>query len=268
MLRHKNSKTIRMNLSILPMFKRYAIHGLAAISMLCAVSAEGKAQSMDNVINTTTSFLVRDWVNDENYNEWLPPQVMAIPPSTKIYGACGNWLEGDHVGETGSYYCPATHTIILDIEQLRWFYSEFGASAVAYVVAHEFGHAMQNRFDDFPNGSAKELQADCFAGILIKIGSDELGVTRRDVLDMSYAAYGIGSTSHGTGAQRSYALMTGMGIIDFGCSNEEMYRLANSNIDDSHFSALQSSRSGTGGVDLSVTPFPKTIADLEKYLRK
>ena len=52
MLGHKNSKTIRMNLSILPMFKRYAIHGLAAISMLCAVSEEGKAQSMDNVINT------------------------------------------------------------------------------------------------------------------------------------------------------------------------------------------------------------------------
>ena len=268
MLRVNNSKTIRMNVSILSMFKRCAINGFAAIALLLAVSTEGKAQSMDNVINATTSFLVRDWVNDEDYNEWLPPQVMAIPPSTKIFGACGDWLEGDHVGETGSYYCPSTHTIILDIEQLRWFYSEFGASAVAYVVAHEFGHAMQNRFDDFPNGSAKELQADCFAGILIKIGSDELGVTRRDVLDMSYAAYGIGSTSHGTGAQRSYALMTGMGIIDFGCSNEEMYRLANSNIDDSHFSALQSSRSGTGGVDLSVTPFPKTIADLEKYLRK
>ena len=249
------------------MFKRCAINGFAAIALLLAVSTEGNAKSMDDVINLTTSFLVRDWVNDENYNEWLPPQVMAaIPGSTRIYGACGEWLKGDHVA--GSYYCPATHTIILEAEELDWFYNEFGPSAVAYVIAHEFGHAMQNKFDTSLKGSAKELQADCLAGILINIGSDELRITRRDVLDMSYAAYGIGSSSHGTGQQRSYALMSGMGIVDYGCTNEEMRRLANSNIDDSHFSALQSSRSGTGGVDLSVTPYPKTFDDLDRYLKK
>ena len=68
MLGRKNSKTIRMNLSILPMFKRCAINGFAAIALLLAVSTEGNAKSMDDVINLTTSFLVRDWVNDENYN--------------------------------------------------------------------------------------------------------------------------------------------------------------------------------------------------------
>ena len=116
MLRHNNSKTIRMNISILPMFKRCAINGFAAIALLLAVSTEGNAKSMDDVINLTTSFLIKDWVNDENYNEWLPPQVMAvIPGSTRIYGACGEWLKGDHVA--GSYYCPATHTIILEAEE-------------------------------------------------------------------------------------------------------------------------------------------------------
>ena len=266
MITLKNGNTIQMNISILPMLKRCTIHGFAAIALFFAVPTEGNAQSMDDVINLTTSFLVRDWVNDKNYNEWLPPQVMAaIPGSTRIYGACGEWLEGDHVA--GSYYCPATHTIILEAEELNWFYNEFGPSAVAYVIAHEFGHAMQNRLDTSLKGSAKELQADCFAGILINIGSDELGITRGDVLDMSYAAYGIGSSSHGSGAQRSYALMAGMGIVDYGCTTEEMYELANSEINDSHFDALVSTRSSSGGVDLSVTPYPKTIADLEKYLK-
>ena len=234
--------------------------------MLCAVSTEGKSQPIDDVISETTSFLVRDWANDEDYNEWRPPQVMAIPASTKIYGACGKWLEGSHVAEIGSYYCRSTHTIILDQDQLNWFYNEFGPSSVAYVVAHEFAHAMQNRFDAYPDGVALELQADCFAGILINIGSDELGITRKDVLDMSYAAYGIGGTSHGTGAQRSYALMAGMGIVDYGCTTEEMYQLADSAVDDSHFNRLVSTRSSSGGFDLSITPYPKTIKDLDKYL--
>lgn len=257
---------MKMILSVIQLIKRIALNGSIAIALTCSASTESRAQSMDNVINETSSFLVRDWANDSDYNEWRPPQVMAIPASTRIYGACGEWLKGDHVGEAGSYYCPATHTIILDIDQVTLFYNEFGPGAVAYIIAHEFGHAMQNRFDAYPKGSASELQADCYAGILINIGSDELNITRKDVLDMSLAAYGIGSSSHGTGAQRSYALMSGMGVVDYGCTTEEMYRLANSEIDDSHFNALVSTRSSSGGVDLSVTPYPKTIQDLGKYL--
>ena len=260
------SKSTGMNASMLLVFKRGAIHGFAAIALLFAVPTEGKAQSMDDVINATTSFLVRDWINDENYNEYRPPQVMAIPTSTKIYGACGKWTEGDHVAEIGSYYCPPTHTIILDQDQLNGFYNEFGPSSVAYVVAHEFGHAMQNAHGEYPEGVTTELQADCFAGILINIGSDELEITRKDVLDMSYAAYGLGGTSHGTGAQRSYALMAGMGIVDYGCTTEEMHQLANNSVDNSHFDALVSTRSSSAGVDLSITPYPKTIKDLGKYL--
>jgi len=255
-----------MSLSAIQLIKKIALNGSIAIALSSSLTTEGKAQSMDNVISQTTSFLVRDWVNDKEFNDWRPPQVMAIPASTKIYGACGKWLQGDHVGEAGSYYCPATHTIILDIDQATLFYNEFGPSAVAYIIAHEFGHAMQNRFDAFPKGIASELQADCYAGILIRIGSEELKITRKDVLDMSIAAYGIGSSSHGTGAQRSFALMTGMGIVDYGCSTAEMYLLANNEIDNSHFNALLNTRSSSGGVDLSVTPHPKTIQDLGKYL--
>ena len=262
-----NSKTTGMNTSTLSMFKRYIVQGFAAITLLLSMPIEGKAQSMDTVINATTSFLVRDWANDEDYNDWWPPQVMAIPASTKIFGACGDWLKGDHVGSIGSHYCFPSHTIILDIDQVTLFYNEFGPGAVAYIIAHEFGHAMQNRLDAFPKGSASELQADCYAGILINIGSDQLGITRKDVLDMSLAAYEVGSTSHGTGAQRSYALMAGMGIVDYGCTTEEMYQLANSSVNDSHFDALVSTRSSSGGVDLGVTPYPKTIKDLRTYLK-
>ena len=83
---------------------------------------------------------------------------------------------------------------------------------------------------------------------------------------MALAAYGIGSASHGSGAQRSYALMAGMGIVNYGCTTEEMYRLSNNDINDPIFKKLRNTRSGSGGVDLSITPYPKTIQDLGEYL--
>ena len=92
-----------MKLLVYPRIKRLAIQGCISIALLCAVSTEGISQPIGDVISETISFLVRDWANDEDYNEWRPPQVMAIPASTKIYGACGIWLEGSHVAEIGSY---------------------------------------------------------------------------------------------------------------------------------------------------------------------
>ena len=49
-------------------------HGLAAISMLCAVSEEGKAQSMHNVL--IQHKLARDWLMMKSQRG--RPQVMAI----------------------------------------------------------------------------------------------------------------------------------------------------------------------------------------------
>ena len=256
----------KMSLSAIQLIKKIAVNGFIAIALIGSASIEGKSKSIDSVIDKTATFLVRDWADNKDFNEWRPPQVMAIPSSTKIYGACGKWREGDHVADTGSYYCPTTHTIILDIDQVRTFYTEFGPASVSYIIAHEFGHAIQNRYNSYPEGSASELQADCLAGILIKTGSSELGITRKDTLNMSLAAYGIGSASHGSGAQRSYALMAGMGIVNYGCTTEEMHRLSKDEINDPIFKKLMNTRSGSGGVDLSMTPYPKTIQDLGEYL--
>ena len=84
---------------------------------------------------------------------------------------------------TGPFYCPADRKVYLDLGFFRELRSRFGAPgdfAQAYVIAHEFGHHVQNVLgisDDVHRGQQEnadeanelsirlELQADCLAGV-------------------------------------------------------------------------------------------------------
>ena len=89
-----------------------------------------------------------------------------------------------------------------------------GDFAVAYIVAHEYGHQVQEELGEFDQYGdsvptmAFELQADCYAGTWAKHAQDENKLEDGDVQEALDAALAVGDFStdspghHGTPEQR------------------------------------------------------------------
>ncbi|MFN8018415.1 MAG: neutral zinc metallopeptidase [Acidimicrobiales bacterium] len=64
-----------------------------------------------------------------------------------------------------AFYCPPSDAVVWDQERfMPQLAKEFGTFTVAIVIAHEWGHVIQERAQFEQPSVITELQADCFAG--------------------------------------------------------------------------------------------------------
>ncbi|WP_141935892.1 KPN_02809 family neutral zinc metallopeptidase [Microbacterium sp. SLBN-154] len=124
--------------------------------------------------------LVLDQYWAEQVEGYRQPQLIIVDQSTS--SACGTASNA-----TGPFYCPPEETVYIDPTFFGLLRERFGASAgelaQLYVLAHEYGHHVQNitgitqqnpdnGTGPDSNGVRIELQADCFAGAWVAAMTD------------------------------------------------------------------------------------------------
>jgi predicted metalloprotease len=113
---------------------------------------------------------------------YRPPQLIIVDGSTGTQ--CGTASNA-----TGPFYCPPEETVYVDPTFFALLREQFDATAgplaQLYVLAHEYGHHVQNLtgiVEQYPNngsgpdsnGVRTELQADCFAGAWVAAAGEQV----------------------------------------------------------------------------------------------
>ena len=240
---------------ILKFFKlKKSISKLALLLFACHFFIPNAKAEMEPFIESSATYFTQTWLETPGFEKLTPPQIISLNPESKILFGCSTGNNSKNIG--GSAYCSLSNTIFLTNDQLKFFYEVNGESGIAYLMAHEFAHALQHAVFNELDNPAKELQADCIAGIFT---SSMLNISRSEMLSLARLSLHLGSDYHGTGSQRAYALLTGLGVIEGTCFDKDMIKLSKGKIKNKSIMRLLNSRSGLGSIDIEKTPYPKTL---------
>lgn len=176
------------------------------------------------------------WADDftQSAQQYQPTETVLFSQETET--GCGAATT-----EVGPFYCPTDKRVYLDLGFFQELQTRFGAHggsfAEGYVVAHEYGHHVQDLTGRLSSASGQtgatggsvrtELQADCFAGVwanhaadtgfLQPLSSDEIAqaldaaaaVGDDRIQQQTQGQVNPESWTHGSAAQRQRWFTTG-----------------------------------------------------------
>lgn len=215
--------------------------------------SDTEALFMSKVLKTTEDFWTKEF--KKHNRTYTPPKLVFY--TGRIQTACG-------VGtaDGGPFYCGADQKIYIDIsfyKELSTRYKAKGDFAMAYVIAHEVGHHVQQQLGvltEFHNAKKRlsekdgnaltvklELQADYYAGAWAKYVDGQGLLDYGDIEEALTAARAVGddtlqkqtygtvmpdSFTHGTSEQRSRWFKRGYQYGDI--KNGDTFKLKNSEL--------------------------------------
>ena len=220
--------------------------GTSDITPGSQVSAPAGASHVDPAIRHFTLQVLAS--TEDSWTQLLASKGIRYTPTTlHFYSETDRSGCGFAQSAMGPFYCPTDKSIYLDTEfftELARRFQAPGDFAMAYVVAHEVGHHVQDLTGTLDQASSLqarasrtegnaiqvriELQADCYAGVWAANAKAPDGrpvLEPGDVEEGMRAAEAIGddtlqretrgqvvpdSFTHGTSAQRVAALRTGL----------------------------------------------------------
>jgi predicted metalloprotease len=158
----------------------------------CKTGADADARVDCRILGTVNSLNAFWPAYLAQYNRQYPQ------PETVIFEGGTNTGCGSATSAVGPFYCPADTTAYFDPGFFQELVDRFGSSggplAQEYVVAHEFGHHVQNllgnldRSQQDPQGPESgavrvELQADCYAGLWTRYATTTPDATGQPFLE-------------------------------------------------------------------------------------
>jgi predicted metalloprotease len=223
--------------------------GLGGLGGAAPPAGGGALASLDpndttaEFVNSVTVDVQGFWADSFSAAGKTYPETVLVLFSGSTQSGCGTASSS-----TGPFYCPGDQKVYLDtafFDELKTRFGAPGLFAEAYVIAHEFGHHVQDALGTMDDAAAQqqsdpskandisirlELQADCFAGVWAHSvwaqpdQSNVESITDADIKDALNAAAAVGDDriqqqsggtidqdtwTHGSSAQRDQWFSTG-----------------------------------------------------------